>query len=170
MEILPKYAHSKFGNFMFSLCANCTKFLVKHKALYYILACTWGSIMTVLGVLLTVVLAVIKLFTKKVSFKKYLWVYFISVGPEFWGGCEMGLMFLRDWKSSNRINRHEFGHTMQNCIFGPLMPFLVCIPSATRYWIRTLFPKKVSTPYDSVWFEDAATQCGEYVEKVLAKK
>ena len=46
----------------------------------------------------------------------------------------MGLMFVRDRKSwGSELNQHEFGHTFQNCLFGPLMLFLVSLPSATRY-------------------------------------
>ncbi len=83
----------------------------------------------------------------------------------------MGLMFLRDWKSREEyINPHEFGHTVQNCLFGPLFPFLVAIPSATRYWLREIFPNKEWGPYDGAWFEDAATQCGDYIIKYLEDK
>ena len=31
LDIKPAYEHSKFGTFMFNLCAKWTKFLVKHK-------------------------------------------------------------------------------------------------------------------------------------------
>ena len=31
------------------------------------------------------------------------------------------------------IDWHEFGHTFQNCLFGPLFPLIVAIPSAIRY-------------------------------------
>ena len=56
----------------------------------------------------------------------------------------MGLMFLRDHNSSvSYINPHEFGHTFQNCLLGPLFPFMVAIPSAIRYWLREIFPKKI---------------------------
>lgn len=134
-------------------------------------ACTWGIITTISGILITIVLAIVKVFIpKKVIFKRYHWIYGITVGPEYWGGCEMGLMFLRDWGSSeNYINPHEFGHTFQNCILGPLFPFVVAIPSAIRYWLREIFPKKKWGPYDGAWFEDAATQCGTYAAKILSQ-
>jgi hypothetical protein len=86
------------------------------------------------------------------------------VGPDYWGGCEMGLMFLRDQKSSMSVDEHEFGHTFQNCLLGPFFPIVVAIPSACRWWARELNkdPNKKFAPYDSAWFEDAATQCGKY--------
>ncbi len=172
MEIKPLYEHSKVGSFMFNLCAKWTKFILKHRWLYYLMACTWGVIMTILGCIITIILAIIKIFIpKKVIFERYYWIYSITVGPEWWGGCEMGLMFLRDHNSSiNYINPHEFGHTFQNCLLGPLFPFIVAIPSAIRYWLREIFPKKIWAPYDSAWFEDAATQCGVYAVRFLSQK
>ena len=172
MKIKPAYKHSKIGTFMFGLCAKWTKFIIKHRWLYYLLACTWGIIMTLLGWLITLILFLFKLICwKGVNFKKYYWIYLIKVGPDYWGGCEMGLMFLRDWKSREEyINPHEFGHTVQNCLFGPLFPFLVAVPSATRYWLREIFPNKEWGPYDGAWFEDAATQCGDYMIKYLEDK
>ena len=172
MEIKPLYEHSKVGSFMFNLCAKWTKFILKHRWLYYFMACTWGIIMTILGCLITIILAIVKIFIpKKVIFERYYWIYSITVGPEWWGGCEMGLMFLRDHNSSvNYINPHEFGHTFQNCLLGPLFPFMVAIPSAIRYWLREIFPKKIWAPYDSAWFEDAATQCGVYAVRILNQK
>ena len=172
MEIKPLYEHSKVGSFMFNLCAKWTKFILKHRWLYYFMACTWGVIMTILGLIITLILGIVKIFIpKKIIFERYYWIYSITVGPEWWGGCEMGLMFLRDHNSSvNYINPHEFGHTFQNCLLGPLFPFMVAIPSAIRYWLRELFPKKIWAPYDSAWFEDAATQCGVYAVRILSQK
>ena len=165
MDIKPRYEHTAFGNFMFKLCAKTAKFLLKHRWLYYLLACTWGIIMTFLGLLISGVLGIASLFTKKIKFEKYHWIYGIKVGPDYWGGLEMGLMFLRDHKSDDRyINCHEFGHTIQNCILGPLFPFVVGIPSAVRYWIQEFRRRKekLNPPYDGFWAEDAATQCGQY--------
>lgn len=173
MEIKNQYEHSKFGMFMFNLCANWTKFILKHKVLYYILSFTWGIIMTLIGSLVTAAIWIAKLFGLKAEIKKYYWGYDISVGPEYWGGCTLGIMFLRDWKSSIKyINDHEFGHTLQNCLLGPLFPLLVAIPSATRYWYQTIRENKGkdNVPYDSVWFEDAATQCGNYAVEFLSQK
>lgn len=169
-EIKTQYTHSKFGTFMFNLCAKATKFLLKHRWLYYLLACTWGIIMTFLGILISIVLRIASLFTEKIKFEKYHWIYGVKVGPEYWGGLEMGLMFLRDQKSGDRyINCHEFGHTFQNCILGPLFPFVVAIPSATRYWIQEFRSRKGKTnpPYSAVWFEDAADVCGQYAEDYI---
>jgi len=173
-DIQPKFQHSKIGNFMFFLCTKITKVLVKNRWLYYLLAGTWGVILTFVGLLITAILAIAKLFTKSITFKKFYWIYYIKVNPEYWGGFEMGLMFVRDQCSYRSINDHEFGHTFQNCLFGPLMLFLVSLPSAIRYWIIYFkYDRKGLTcpyEYDSIWFEDAATQCGEYARHYLEVK
>ena len=89
--------------------------------------------MTVVGLLITAVLGIVKIFNKNIQFEKYYWVYDIKAGPEYWGGFEMGLMFVRDQKSISSVNQHEFGHTFQGCLLGPFMIFLVSIPSAVRW-------------------------------------
>ena len=62
-----------------------------------------------------------------------------------------------------RTRPHEFGHSLQNCLWGPLFPFVIAIPSATRYWYRDISAKKGNKPttdYDAVWFEGQATEWG----------
>ena len=170
MEIKNKYEHSKIGLFMFNICAKWTRFLCKHRALYYLLSLTWGLIMSLVGFFITAALGIAKIFSKDITFKKYNWVYSISVKPDYWGGFDTGLMFVRDMKSSSSVDAHEFGHTFQNCLLGPLFPFLVAIPSACRWWARELNKKKQWNAYDSAWFEDAASQCGAYANFVLNNK
>lgn len=75
----------------------------------------------------------------------------------------MGLMFVRDTTSSEAVSRHELGHSYQNAILGPLMPILVAIPSAMRYWYRKKKSKKTFPPYDSIWFEGNATDIGNKI-------
>jgi len=173
MKITTNRTFSSYGTFMFNLCASVTEYLVKHKWLYYLLAYTWGILMTLLGYIITLILLFVKLFCKdNIKLNKYYWIYGIKVGPDWWGGFEMGLMFCRDQKSSDSyVNRHEFGHTFQNCLLGPLFPFLVAIPSALRYWIRNLRTKKgkSNNDYDAIWFECSATECGKYVVDYLDK-
>lgn len=165
------YNHSKFGNFMFNLCAKWTVFIVKHRWLYYLLSCTWGCLLTIFGLLVTLVLAIAKIFTKTIHFSKYQWIYFISAGPDYWGGFETGLMFVRDQKSVESVNMHEFGHTFQNTLFGPIQ-IIWSISSAARYWYQEIRTKlgKTNKAYDSYWLEDAASQCGQYAVQYLASK
>lgn len=55
--------------------------------------------MTLIGVIITGILGIAKLFGANITFKKVGLIYGIKVGPDYWGGCEMGLMFMRDQKS-----------------------------------------------------------------------
>ena len=164
LNIKPRYQHTKVGTFLFNLCARWTEFVVKHRWLYYLLACTWGILMTVAGFIVSVVLAIGKIFVgRKIEFRRYNWIYSVAVGSS-WGGLEFGLCFLRDLGNGEQLNAHEFGHTFQNILFGPFFIFLVWIPSIIWYWIPS------SKPYDSMWWEDAATQCGLYASKFISEK
>ena len=52
--------------------------------------------------------------------------------PDSWGGMDCGPLFVRDLISCEAVSWHEFGHSFQNCLLGPLFPFVVAIPSAIR--------------------------------------
>lgn len=173
IDIKARYSHSYLGTLLFNLSAKVTKFLLKHRALYYILICTWGLPYVIFSGLLYIVLGFCSLlpfkFSKRISFSTYYWIGCIKVGKDYWGGLEAGLTFLRDQKSSVSVNKHEFGHTFQYAWLGPFALFLVMLPSAIRYWYQAFRSKKglSNKPYDSAWFEDSATQCGTYAVEYL---
>lgn len=131
-----------------------------NKFLFYLLSFTWGLPMTLIGCLVAAVLLVL-------GYKpnKWGWCWYFEVG-ENWGGLELGVIFLTNKNPSEHIKNHEHGHGFQNCIFGFLMPFIVCIPSAVRYWYREYLvlsnrKKSYELPdYDSVWFERQASNLG----------
>ena len=127
-----------------------------NKKFFFILNLTWGLPMTLIG-------AIVAAFLIISGHKPKRWngcVYF-NVG-ESWGGLELGLFFLTDKNDRISTKNHEFGHSIQNAIFGPLMPFIVCIPSAVRYWYHKYRDHKglPNKPYDSIWFEKQATDLG----------
>lgn len=167
-DITPKYEHSKLGNFMFYVTTKVTKFLVKYKWVYYILHCTLGIIMAIVAGLTAGVLYVVNLFTKNMTFRPYHGVLEIRLGQN-WGGCDLGLVYLRDTTSSTSVSNHELGHSYQVWL-SVFFIFVVAIPSVARWWIRRLQPNKVHKPYDSFWAEDSATQCGNYAVDYLKNK
>lgn len=171
MEIKPQYKHTKVGQFLFDLTAKMTMFIVKHQWLYYVLSFTWGILMTLVSLLVTIVLFIPSLFTKKIQFHRYGWIYYVKLG-KYWGGFETGIMFLRDWESDeDYINCHEFGHTMQNITFSILTPVISTIPSVIRYWYFELTPNKKHRDYSDIWFEDSADQCGKWAyEYIISHK
>ncbi len=81
-----------------------------------------------------------------------------------WGGGSLGVFLFTCTNASQRLKEHEHGHSIQNCFYGPLMPFVVNLPSSARYWYRravhAVRPEKRLPPYDSIWFEGEATRLG----------
>ena len=97
---------------------------------FWFVQCTWGFIMTFIGAI-----AVLSLMIAGKKPHHIGPVVYIQVGKS-WGGVELGGFFLCSENSPKSTMYHECGHTLQNMILGPLFPFIVAIPSATRYWLR----------------------------------
>lgn len=128
------------------------------KRAFYFLSWTWGLPMTLIGALVMLVLIICG---KKP--KKWGYGYYVEVGKH-WGGLNWGMFFLVNENPTKSVKSHEFGHGIQNCYFGFLMPFIVGIPSALRYWYRVIRRKLgyKNTLYDSIWFEKQASVLGRY--------
>lgn len=126
--------------------------------MFYFLSFTWGLPFTLFGLIVALILRVLGYRSKKFALVRFFEI------KENWGGLELGLFFVCNKRPTFKICCHEFGHAIQNCIFGPLTPFIVCIPSAIRYWYRELCyykrGKKPKTDYDDIWFEGQATRLG----------
>ena len=125
--------------------------------LFYILSFTWGLPLTLVGACVALALSLL-------GYKPKIHGYCIcyEVG-ENWGGLNLGFFIFTNNNASGRTKNHEFGHALQNCIFGVFTPFIVTIPSAIRYWYRKYRQRKGltnSTPYDAIWFEKQATEWG----------
>lgn len=141
------------------------EFIISHRVVYYLIQFTWGLLMNIVGF-------AVFLFCLVVGRKPKMFVNcpYANIGA-YWGGASMGTFFITDEADSLSVKKHESGHAVQNLFFGPLMPFLVCIPSAIRYLYRELkYNRKGLTPptdYDSIWFEGQATRLGNlyYREK-----
>lgn len=127
--------------------------------LFYLVSATWGCIMTLIG---AIVILISLPFGKVHTYHGRLYATWFKG----WGGVSLGCFFVcgEDCQYDS-IMSHECGHGLQNCIWGPLMPFVVCIPSAFRYWYRVLkYNRKNLTPptkYDDIWFEGQATNWGK---------
>lgn len=110
---------------------------------YWAIQLTWGSLMTISG-LLTTLFCIIFLKGKP---HKNGFSYIVEVGGN-WGGLELGAVALCGsyYNTSywDEIRCHEFGHSLfpQHILMGPFFPFLVGIPSACRYWYKRIMSKK----------------------------
>ena len=135
------------------------------RTLYWFLSLTWGAIMTLIGLIAT---AILLCFGYRLKRNIYGWS--IEVGGEF-GGVSFGPVCVVSTNPDRDLLNHEFGHSIQNCWFGPLFPFVVAIPSFVRYWYReylVLVKKKKYSQlpdYDAVWFEGGATKLGDFYFK-----
>lgn len=103
--------------------------LILKRILFYIVSFTWGGLMSLIGLLTILILLP---FGKLHTYHGRL---YMRIG-ERWGGVELGCFFLCDKTAGEHTLAHECGHGLQNCLWGPLMPIVVCIPSAVRYWYR----------------------------------
>ena len=99
---------------------------------YWLIQCTWGLPMTLIGAIAALVLLITGHNPKTIGPN----VYF-QFGNG-WGGIELGGFFLCSKTCDMHTKYHESGHALQNLIWGPLMPFVICIPSAARYWLREM--------------------------------
>ena len=107
--------------------------------LFWVWSCTWGIVMTLIGAVGAFALII----GGKQPLVFHGRVYF-EVGRA-WGGVSLGAFFFVSSGAALSLKQHEAGHTIQNLIFGPLMPFVVCIPSAFRCVLRdcTFTGKKI---------------------------
>lgn len=129
--------------------------------LFYLIQFTWGILMNVIGILVTLFMLIT---VHKIH----------RIGPNFYTVCkkaegfgfELGFFFVvgADCEEDEYIITHECGHGIQNMLFGPLFILLIWIPSMIRYWYRELkYYKKglePKTDYDSIWFEKTASNWG----------
>ena len=127
------------------------------RVLYWIGQCTWGLLMNIIGCLAALFLLII-------GKKPYRVVHtFCFAFGKGWGGLTLGAVVIVAGDSSLSVLFHEYGHTVQNLIFGPFELF-IGIASAARYWYREIKRKRDPAcylpPYDSIWFEGQATRLG----------
>lgn len=128
-----------------------------NKTVFYILSLIWGLPMTLIGAVAGLVL---RLVGKGPGRWGACWHFCIGKG---WGGVSLGLVMITCENPGRHVKDHEHGHAVQNCCLGPLMPFVVCIPSVVRYWYREYrkrIGKPCTTAYDDIWFEGQASRVG----------
>jgi len=138
--------------------------------IFYFLTFTWGLPFTLLGLI-----AALALRLKGLKLKKHGYCFYFEVG-EHWGGVNLGLFFIVDKHSTERVRSHEHGHAVQNCYLGPLMLIIVALPSLIRSRYRVYLTEKKGVDartlphYDSIWFEGQATRLGHEIVEYIEKK
>ena len=125
---------------------------------YWLLSCTWGLPSTVVGAIMALVALCLG---GKPERNGPTAIIRIGHG---WGGVSIGPFALCSEDSGEHTKRHEFGHSLQNCIMGPFWPIIVGAPSAIRYWVFRLRSRRglPNPDYDSAWFEGTASAWGDW--------
>ena len=129
--------------------------------LFYAVQWTWGLPVNIVGGLMFLY------FTK---IKGYRWQHFgyskIVYMPWNGGGLSMGLfIFIKDnhkdkkWTYNCRI--HEYGHTWQCLLLGPLYYFVIALPSIIWCNCFAGYRKKNNVPYSAVYCEKWADLWGQ---------
>lgn len=135
-------------------------FIGTHIFIFYILSFTWGLLTSFIGLLIMIPFFITR---KTKTFCGRIYGIFPKQFGSGWG-FEMGCFFFVSYDCDNEIemNSHECGHGIQNVLWGPLMLFVISIPSAIRFWHRNIQYKKGKKlkPYDSIWFEEQASRWG----------
>lgn len=103
------------------------------KVLYYLLQFTWGILQNFAGLVGFLVLH------RNHEWEKYHNSFITYVEADNFGGVSLGCFIFinpartNEWRHDTRI--HEYGHTWQSLLLGPLYFFVVGIPSAV--WCNT---------------------------------
>lgn len=128
---------------------------------FWTLSLTYGLPMTLLGAIIAIYL----ILTGHKP-KRYHCLIYFELGKG-WGGFNCGAFFFVNKNASKHLLEHEAGHGIQNINYGLITPFIVMIPSVTRYWYREYLVKhknvsRGSLPkYEEIWFEKQATELGK---------
>lgn len=102
-----------------------------------IISWTWGIIATLMGFVC---------FIATFSFGKVRWEKghpFVLIG-NYWGAFTLGWFTIMDSQIESRVFAHETGHTIQNCILGPLSLIVIALPSIIHAGIWSCFNSKKS--------------------------
>lgn len=123
---------------------------------YWFVQFTWGSFLTIPGSILFILLTLTGHQPRLFGYSLY-----VEIGKH-WGGLNLGAFFFVQKGASQALKSHEYGHAWQNLWLGPLMPFLITIPSAIRYHYWNYKKRKgyPLPPYDAFWCEKWATELG----------
>lgn len=89
------------------------------KLLFILWQCTWGSVQSLIGAVL---------FLCFVGKKHYIFHGAVVTEWNYSGSVSLG-QFIFLSKGREDVRLHEFGHSIQSLILGPLYPLLIGLPS-----------------------------------------
>lgn len=123
------------------------------KKLFTVLNYTWGIVNTILGLFVALSLIIAG---KRPKIRNGC--FFFEVGNG-WGAFSLGITIVTGENPRNHILYHEYGHSVQNAIFGVFTLFIVTLPSLIRAGYRKAL--HIYDGYYDIWFEAQASILGE---------
>ena len=124
------------------------------KKLFTVLNYTWGIVNTILGLFVALSLIIAG---KRPKIRNGC--FFFEVGHG-WGAFSLGITIVTGEKPRDFILLyHEYGHSVQNAIFGVFTLFIVTLPSLIRAVYRKAL--HIYDGYYDIWFEAQASSLGE---------
>ena len=139
--------------------------------LYRFWQCTWGILQTVLGFMLFLKYrkskhynyhgAIITEWNNTTSVSLGLFV-FVTSKPFF---TEKYKTEFTQEELSKRVLVHEYGHTIQSLLLGPLYLIVIGIPSTLWGFLFAKKRRQNQIPYCAFFTENWANKCGEDVTK-----
>ena len=134
--------------------------------LFYIVQWTWGLPVNIVGGIVFLICTKLK----KRSWQKFGYSYIVYL-PWNQGGLSLGMfIFMKDkhkdakWTYNTRI--HEYGHTWQCLLLGPLYYIVIAIPSAVWCNVLAGYRKKNNISYYKVYCESWANAWGQKATKM----
>lgn len=139
------------------------------RILYCIVQCTWGILQTFLGLIM---------FIKHFKSKHYTYYGAIITEWNMKSSVSLGLFvfvtsepyFAKKFEGeisteelSNRLLVHEYGHTIQSLMLGPLYLLVIGIPSTLWGFAGAKKRKEEQVPYGAFFTEKWANHLGEQV-------
>ena len=126
------------------------------RILFYLLQFTWGATVNLAGLL-------VFLFCHSRFRSKMFRNAIVTYLPGNRGGLSLGIFIflsVRNTQESSRLCAHEYGHTVQCLLLGPLYWVVVAIPSVIWYHFFAGYREKRGIPYDALFCERWATAWG----------
>lgn len=134
--------------------------------LFYFVQWTWGLPVNLIGGLCFLYTVVIR----KRKWQRFGYA-FIAYVPWNAGGLSLGLFIFmkadhkkKEWPYNTRI--HEYGHTWQCLLLGPLYYIVVALPSAIWCNFFVNYRKKNNVSYYKLYCEAWANSFGQYFTKM----
>lgn len=122
--------------------------------LYYFIQFSWGVIQNIIGLLLFLILYII-------NPKRRIKMYKQNI-VTFWNneyGLSLGI-FIFVGSDNKKLLMHEYGHSIQSLIFGPLYLIVVGIPSLLWALLFSKYRKNKNISYGKFYTEKWANKLG----------